>query len=142
MGWLNAVPTPEKKKVAGNDERSRLQRFREDGATIPLPDVDAPWLVTWLLEAGPVIAGPMGAMPLGWQDIAAWSQLSGIEPSTWESRQLHSMSREYLAALRDGAKVDCPAPWMSEADIAANRASVSRKLDNMFTAFDLSRRRR
>ncbi len=142
MGWLNAVPTPETKKVAGHDERSRLNRLRDEGADVPLPEVDAPWLVTWLLDAGPIASTPMGAIPLGWQDIEAWARLSGNDPSPWESRLLHEMSRDYLAMLRAGEKIDCPPPWMSEADIQANRDAVARKVGNAFAAFKLAGRNR
>lgn len=81
----------------------------------------------------------MGSAPIGWQDIAAWQGLTGNQPAPWEARLLYTLSREYLAALNDGKRVDCPAPWISDADIEANRSAVSRKVENAFTAFRLAK---
>ena len=71
--------------------------MEERGEIPALPDNPAPHLTEWFFELGPTVAVGMGEGPIGWQDMFAWSGLTGIELDPWEAQTLRRMSQGYLS---------------------------------------------
>lgn len=98
-----------------------------------MPEVPAPYLLEWWYEIGPTVPAGMGEAPIGWPDLAAWSETTGIELEPWEARTLRRMSREFIEMRFDARKPDCPEPYArSEAEILSQRDIVARKVDAAF----------
>lgn len=104
------------------------------GQDIDLPECAAPFLVSRLLEIGPVTAGAMGMAPIGWRDIDAWQACTSVRMPPWQSRMLVELSREYVAFSRTAEKADCPAPWSDEARTESRREAIARSLKMGFKA--------
>ena len=98
----------------------------------------AEYIADWLFEIGPVVPAGMGKARIGWQDIAAWSALSGVEPEPWEAKLLRSLSGAYLAMSLDAEDPQCPAPYQDEASIARNRRAVADKLERGFKTMEIA----
>lgn len=94
------------------------------------PHIDAPHVADWWLEIGPTVPGGMGECPLGWQDLAAWQAITGIELAAWEARAIRSMSREFVNFRDEARKADCPPPYLS--DIQDKRKKVGLQVRSIF----------
>lgn len=81
---------------------------------IDFPEVQAPHIIRYLFDAGPVMAGGMGPAPLSYGEIRAWQDVSGIELNNWEGYMLRTLSREYLSMSLEATKPTCPSPWLPE----------------------------
>jgi hypothetical protein len=111
---------------------TRLQTLREKGLQPDLPSAGlAAYLVDYLFEAGPVVSNAMGAQPLGWPDLAAWQQGTGIELQPWEARALRHLSTVYLASAQAAQAHDCPPPWSCDPD-PDRRDLIGNALKNIF----------
>lgn len=129
VAWLNAIPNDAKGKRA---DKSRLQARRERGDAIPLPEVAFTYLTDWLFEIGPVVSGGMGDGPVGYRDIAAWQDITGVIVQPWEARTIRRLSQAYLAGLRKAEAHDCPMPYVGAADVADARESIDNKIRAAF----------
>jgi hypothetical protein len=49
-----------------------------------------------------MVATPMGETPLGWSDLRAYADLTGVDLAPWEARALRDLSRAYLSARESG----------------------------------------
>lgn len=109
-------------------------KVMEKTGQIPLlPLNPAPYLVAWLFEVGPIAHGPMGPVPIGWRDLAAWQELIGVELLPWEARILARLSGNYVGEMERAKKGDAAAPYSGEKeDVVDQRALVSRKVDAWF----------
>jgi hypothetical protein len=113
---------------------SRLQTLNAKGLSPDLPSPGAAaHLVDYLFELGPVTAGAAGPAPIGWPDLQAWQQSTGVELQAWESRGLRRLSYEYLDASQAAQAPDCPAPY-SRAPTPDHRARVARDMRAIFNA--------
>jgi len=99
-----------------------------------------PELVEYLYEAGPFEYGGMGPVPLSWQTLSAWSEVSGIELDAFESTAIRELSMSYVDQLERGKNPTCPAPWLDEEQV--NREQISDKLLTSFRAFNERRKKR
>lgn len=127
------MPRPDKKTIAQTaEERSRKQKMREEGIALPLPPCRAPFLVDYLLQIGPTVPGGMGAAAIGWRDIVAWQECTGIALPPWQAKLLRHASAEYLAMARDAEKPDCPQPWLTGEQVAENRQVVGKAVVGLF----------
>lgn len=115
----------------------RSARMQAEGITPDLPDNPAPYLTTWLMEIGPVVAAGMGVGPIGWRDIAAWQDVTGIELTPWEATLLRRLSGDFAVMSREAESMDCPAPYVAGGD-DTRRAAVSRALGNAFKALAMA----
>ena len=111
--------------------------MEQDGQDINLPDCSAPFIVSQLLEIGPVIAGAMGVSPIDWRDLHAWQCVTGVPLPPWQSKMLVELSREYVAFSRKAEKADCPPPWAEISD--DRRQSVDRAIRIGFRALMASK---
>lgn len=93
-----------------------------------MPDAGiASYLLEYLFEIGPTMAGAAGAAAITHQEIAAWQQLSRVRLSPWEAHALRSLSREFVAAAHLAEKADAKAPWLTETT-PADRAAVAQTM--------------
>jgi hypothetical protein len=129
LAWLNAVPDGPKETLAKDrDTRTRRERMESEGEEVTVPDCSAPFLVARLFEIGPVVAGGMGPAPIGWRDVEAWQNCSGVRMPPWQCRTMVELSREYLSFAIEARKRDCAAPWSDEAMTENRRERISRQL--------------
>jgi hypothetical protein len=118
---------------------TRREEFEERGEEVVLPDTDLPFILVQFMEVGPVIPTGMGIIPIGWQDLVAWQQCTGVQLPPWQLRLLVSMSQEYVSFSHKAEKPDCPAPWVEPMD-EDRRENVARRLSSVFRS--LARRKK
>jgi hypothetical protein len=89
------------------DEGARAEDYRPE-----MPSTGAAgYLLEFLYEIGPTMAGPMGAGPITFAEIDAWCRLGGVDLKAWEARMMRRLSCEYLSQSAKAEKRDCPEPW-------------------------------
>jgi hypothetical protein len=129
VAWLNAIP----KDKNGKGEQSRLDRMTAKGERPLLPVNPAPHLTEWLFDIGPSSPGSMGDAALGYQDMAAWQAISGVELLPWEARTLRRLSGEYLVGRHAAEDQACPPPYAGEVDdLVAKRSHVAKQVRSAF----------
>lgn len=105
----------------------------ERGETPLFPPNPAQYLTGWLFDIGPTVAGAMGEAPFGYQDLAAWQAISGVELMPWEARTLRRLSLAYLSERQRAEEQGRPAPYSGEIDdIVAKRALVAGQVKATF----------
>ena len=102
--------------------------MREKGLQPAIPPDPAPHITEWLFDIGPVISGGMGMSRIEWRDIRAWQEQIGIPLAPWEARLIRQLSAEYLSMSLDAREDSCPAPYIDQATIEANRGAVARAM--------------
>ena len=109
---------------------SRLRRFVEDREPIEIPEIDGwQYLIGYLNEVGPTMAGAMGECPLTHGELRDWQENIGLSLAPWEVRILHRLSFDHLLQAQQSKKPECPPPFGS----FIHRELVARKIDEMFT---------
>lgn len=119
LAWLHASPETKSGSTTTRSEKSRYEML---GDAAKLPDNPAPHLTDWLLEIGPTVAD--GAA-IGWRDLGAWMQITGIELEPWEARLIRRLSQEYASMRYRAEKPDCAAPYTTEMVVKDSRDRVS-----------------
>lgn len=114
MAWHGAVPEvkgPDGKPLAA--VASRAQHLQRAGEPLDYPDLPpgGSHLVDCLLDAGPVVNGPMGRAPLSHVDIAAWMANTGTPCTPWDVRTLLTLSAAYLAESHAARSPTAAAPY-------------------------------
>lgn len=100
--------------------------MRERAELILFPPNPADHITDWLREIGPTVSGAMGEAAIGWQDLAAWEHLTGIELDAWEARTIRSLSQEYLAQRHAATEPACPPPYSgTRQDVGVVRDKVT-----------------
>ena len=132
--WLNAAVERPKNDKSNAPLQSRLERLRinlkDDDYHPELPPIDgAAYLLGYLFEIGPTMAGGAGAAPITHLEIAAWESLSGVELMPWEARFLRRLSFEYLGESHKAEKPDRKAPWQA-ADSIPDRGLTAKAMRN------------
>lgn len=94
----------------------------------PMPPNPAAHITDRLIEIGLTEAAGMGAAPLSWREIEAWSRMRGVTLSSWEARTIRRLSADYLAESRRAESETCPPPWLAPANEAVIQAEL-RMLD-------------
>lgn len=107
-----------------------------------LPPNPMPHLTGWLFEIGPTASGGMGPSVIGWQEIAAWQGLTGIELDAWEAKTLRSLSAEFLGMMNEAKEPACPAPYASPEAIERNREAVGKQISQGFSALKMAKSNR
>lgn len=129
QAWL--ATAPDRDKHEKTDPEPRIKAMAARGEHIPIPPNPARYLTDWLFEIGPSVPGGMAPAPIGWRDITAWQDLTGVELLPWEARVLRRLSRDFVTASREARERNCPMPWSgieTTDDVAARRADVTAKL--------------
>jgi hypothetical protein len=107
MGWLHA--TPEGWKT------SRIKQILSGGEEPPMPDPGpAAYILNDFATLGFCRESFSGAAPVTYQEILAWSQLTGITLTAWESITLRLVSMAYCDSLHAGRNVSSFAPYEPE----------------------------
>lgn len=126
--WLNTAPESNA-KASQPDRRSRLERMQADrkDSTFqpPMPEVDAAYLVGYLFDAGPTLAGAMGPVQLPCSELLAWQAGAGIDLSPWEFGTLRRLSRDYLDESNHATSAARPPPF---GDVIVS-PNVNKKID-------------
>ena len=133
QAWLGTAP--DKAKGEKFDSPPRIEAMLQRGDEIRLPPNPAEHLTRWLFDIGPAVPTGMASAPVGWRDIAAWQESTGVVLAPWEARMIRKLSAVFIAASRDARKRDCPAPYTgleTMDDVADRRAAVAAKLSAMF----------
>jgi hypothetical protein len=112
--------------------------MKEAGQEAEIPDVAAPFLLSYLLEIGPVINTGFGAREIIWQDIQAWQDCLGIRIPPWQARLVINLSKEYLSFSKKAEEPSCLSPLSDEARTEDRRQSISRSLRIGFKAMLIS----
>ena len=107
--------------------------MRREGTSLNLPDNPAPYLVEWLMEIGPTVPTGAGEGPIGYRDMLAWSQITGIELEPWEARLLRSLSAAFVGERYRARKPGCPSPMDDDPEVV--QARVDQQFANMFKSF-------
>lgn len=95
-----------------------------------MPPCDAPHLIAYLFEIGPVAPGAMSGAPLSFLEIQAWQDCTGIALESWEARVLRRLSAEYLSESHAATKRDCKPPWIDADEVMAAPSRASESLRN------------
>lgn len=99
--------------------------MKAQGCEPVLPFNPAPHITDWLFEIGPMA----GEGPIDWQDMLAWSQLTGIDLNPWEARTLRRLSRAFVNQRYDARKANSPEPR-----VQADEVAVRKKVEGQFAA--------
>lgn len=131
MAWLNATPKPPEgsKRAAANQQPpalSRIDQLKRDKIAPQMPPNPAPHVIDRLVEMGLTEAAGMGAGPLSWLTIAAWSTMTAVPLAPWEARLIRRLSIEYLAEGRRAESENCPPPWRGEITDREKQLEVDR----------------
>ncbi len=102
-----------------------LEQIRAEGREPVLPENPAPHLTDWLLEIGPVV----GEHAIGWQDMAAWSRITGVELSPWEARTIRKLSKSFIDQRYMARKASCREPLA-----VVNEKQARKRVDDQFAA--------
>lgn len=128
MAWLHATPTA-KGQPRPIGAMSRLQALHHEGAAVPLPEPGpAAHLLDHLFDAGPVMHGGMGAAPLSYGELHAWSALRGIDLEPWEFKLMRDLSRAYAAESSTADNPSAAPPWVEIDQTADARKAVSDRI--------------
>lgn len=83
----------------------------------------------------------MGPTVIGWQEIAAWEHLTGIELDAWEAKMLRNLSAEFVSKMTEAKDPAMPAPYASPESIARNRDAVGKQVTHGFSALKMAKTR-
>jgi len=140
MAWLSAVPES-KGKGKAKDLRTRGQQFQADeeaGVSRPelvLPEIEPEldFLIGHLMAVGPSSAGEV----LTFQEIKAWSELTGNVLSSWEASTLRELSRAYVVEHHEASAPDRPVPGAEKgAKPRPSRSEVSQRISDAFARLE------
>lgn len=85
------------------------------------------YLIVFLFQVGPTMAGGMGPAPLTHVELRAWQTNMGLQLQPWEANALRDLSIEWIAQLRAAESPDCKPPYGGLR--RANPAELDRLLD-------------
>lgn len=113
LAYLHCAPVA---KDGKRSKQSRLQMYYAIKGAVPkMPVVrHEAYLTDWLSEAGTVMIGANGFVPLNWQELQAWCQMTGRRLDWWQAETLRKMSEAYANWAARGQQYDAEPPWSSE----------------------------
>ncbi len=124
-------------KHSGKGEKpkplTRLEQMKMRKVEATWPPLPVDYIIDWLFEIGPSVAGSMGesAMTLGQinDDLAA----IGIDADAWELRTLRRLSKAYVAQRHLSEDPKCLEPRLDEIEaLKARRQDVAARLEAAF----------
>lgn len=124
-------------KHSGKGEKpkplSRIEQMEKRGMEAAWPPLPVDYMIDWLFDIGPSMAGSMGEGPIGWTEIDAWQRVTGVELDVWEARTLRRLSRAYVAQRHASEDQKCPEPRLDASEaLAAKRQDVAERLEAAF----------
>jgi hypothetical protein len=120
---LNAVPERAESDKSKAPLISRLEKRRRHNPDYhpDMPAIEAPHLIGYLLEVGPV----MESGPITHQELFAWQANTGVKLQPWEIRMLRQLSCDYLSESHKAMKPDCSPPWNPDKKPAVSEAQAA-----------------
>lgn len=85
-------------------------------------------LQQYALELGLSKPSGMGAVPIDWQDIQAWSCLTGTYLHPEEARILKSLSQTYVLWSQKAKQYDCNAPYFEDETPVDRSATIKQQV--------------
>lgn len=139
IAWLNTGPVKQTKK---GQERlpARRDQLKADRVESEEPPCDAPHLIEYLFDAGPVEVSGGQPAALSSTELEHWQAGSGIPLAPWEFRLLRRLSREYLAQCIASEDPSEPAPYITKEGIERNRKAANRKASMELKALAMAQR--
>jgi hypothetical protein len=124
-------------KHSGKGEKPKpltnLEAMKKRGVEPVWPPLPVDYMIDWLFEIGPSMAGSMGEAPIGWVELEAWQGLTGVDLDPWEARTLRRLSRAYVAQRHLSEDPKCPEPRLDESEaLKAKRQDVAERLEAAF----------
>lgn len=121
LAYLHSTPVVENGK---RNTKSRLAQYLTiTGAAPKMPDVRDRYLINWLSDLGTVQMGANGFLPISWQEIKSWADLTSRKIDWWESQTLRLMSESYSNWSHKAQKADVEPPWYSEETLKQDDSS-------------------
>lgn len=78
-------------------------------------ETDGPdYLIEAVRSAGLASAGPAGLVPLTWQELKAWNDLTGSNYTVWELETMRYLSQNYAAEAQKARDENCPPPHLTK----------------------------
>jgi len=74
------------------------------------------YLIDLFVEIGEALVTDKGLAPLTWQELDAWSRMTGIILSPGEARALIDLSRQYVHQFAVSVDPNCTAPYVDDED--------------------------
>lgn len=134
LAWLGAVPRD--KDAAGVSTKAplltRLERDKKQGIVHDMPPCPSQFLVSYLMEIGPMEISGESKLPISHREIHYWQQNSGVRLSPWQSKLLRRLSAEFVAESRRAEDPDCVSP-LGKAPAKADLALVDRQVEAMLS---------
>ena len=96
-----------------------------------MPECAVDELIPLFMDAGPRMAGGMGATALNAQELCAWCLGTGNALTPWEFATVLAMSRAYHAEFEDASDPGRPPPWTDPDAEAVDRKRVERATRGM-----------
>ena len=81
-----------------------------DGTVIVVPEMKCSYLFDYLLKIGVMSFNGMANVPLSWQELNAWVQVTGTPLDAWELKVIHKASEVYVNQLEASRKPEAPMP--------------------------------
>ena len=101
MAWAREEFRLSKTDKNGTSRRAHLESAGvEDPNPKTFPEAMA-HVWGWFLELASGRTCGMGANPITWEGMAAWSALTGARPAPWEVRAIRELDSAYLASTGD-----------------------------------------
>lgn len=117
-------------------KRTRLERL-QDGHELgedyipDMPPCNALYLVSYLFDVGPALAGAMGWVPITETELRNWQWNTGVHLQPWESRMMKRLSKVWIDQTVQSSKEECPAPWIVEQE-REQRERTAKKVRALF----------
>lgn len=99
-----------------------------------MPEVgDEIYLVTYLMEIGPVASTGMGVDRISHQEIESWQRQIGVSLAPWEVRLLRRLSGEYAGEAHRATEHNAPRPGLNRPSVD-QRDALGQSLQNSLRA--------
>lgn len=116
--------------------KSRVSTLEDGHPAKQIPDSDL-YLTLCFGLLGYCSSSGMGASPISWVELKAFSDQSGYRLNGWESEQIIQMSREYCSMSIKAKELNCPAPYRdgltTEEEKQIMRDRVNKQLDSFIS---------
>ena len=105
-GWADAIP---EKGVRTNREMFPDAEFPE------LLEEEDEFLCQVLYSVGPGVGTGFGLAGISWQELLAWTRLTGSRLFSWQAEALHQMSRAYAGEFGRASREErSDPPWSGQ----------------------------
>lgn len=93
-------------------------------------------LLAYLWEMGPTVPAGPSVGPVTFQEMRAWSEVTGVFLEPWEYRTLRRLSADYLAELQRASKHDAIAPTrQGEPETGEQKRLRAKQMDRALSRF-------